>query len=85
MIDMFQLNINYFQVHGKHLRYQSGSSIVDCLLQVKYVMHLVYVAKYKKLKDIQFHLQPALNILKYGMNEECTILMTYVNSQSCRL
>ena len=37
-------------------------------------------------KGTRSHLQPALNILKCGMNEEYTILITYKNSQvvGCR-
>ena len=37
------------------------------------------------LKVVDLICKPALNILKVGMNEECTILMTCMNSQSCRL
>ena len=36
-------------------------------------------------KGSRSHLQRALSILKSGMNEECTILMTFINSQSFRL
>ena len=31
------------------------------------------------IKGSRSHLQPALNILKFGMNEEYTILITYMN------
>ena len=32
----------------------------------------------ENVKGSRSHLQPALNILKFGMNEEYTILMTYI-------
>ena len=36
-------------------------------------------------KVVDLICKPALNILKCGMNKECTILMTCMNSQSCKL
>ena len=40
---------------------------------------------FNSLKVVDLICRPALNILKFGMNEECTILITYMNFQSCRL
>ena len=38
-----------------------------------------------EFKGSRSHLQPALNIFKFGMNEEYNILMTCMNFKSCRL
>ena len=40
---------------------------------------------YPSLKVVDLICKPALNILKFGMNEECTILITYMHFQSCGL
>ena len=56
------------------------SLVMNCN-QLYLLSHNLWVT----LKVVDLICKPAQNILKFGMNEECTILITYMNFQSCTL
>ena len=65
-----------FSTEALHIYVQDVQEISFIRLIRNIFWHIYVVVV--SAKGSRSHLQPALNILKIGTNEECTILMTYI-------